>query len=581
MAAINSLPIEGNPDVPPTGGLPSLSSLPKDLRQMDLSSSLSSPLSEIQNGAISPRSGLGMNWSTPYLSTRTRGKENSPYARQTMVVEPSPPVRRGHLVLTLFDSGSDAELISKSFIENAGLMSMITPLSTPESLVGIGGSLMTAKEEITLQWTFSNKSPTLPLRCFVVEIGLGDFDLLLGRGFLFEHKILVLQAPRPFEKEELSVAMLNMMRKRVKPADIKRQVAHQDDQRRKKYEDAAADVQAMLHQHSKPHQTIKNAISASYRRSDETLRPGTYSLDGTTDVPGSEMSEKDTKRNYPIQESDLTRKSVPIKVNMEISEVNVSKSGSVPSQLDSPLKTKAEPAEQHSPKPEDQGSPKPEKQKNSYQVDQNLPTPEDQTLPKPASQIFSNPVDQSLKKGHDLLKPEHESEPGPVSVPIIDSLIDGSALNVTMKSLESDSARPPNVTKPDPNQQRSQAPPDSTVELKIVVPGPLGIKLPVQIPSSTLHKDNRPSGPDTRIKAKKNVGFTEPTQSVSPLSQAETAVEDSPPPPPPQFVPLGRKPVRRQTEPMEGKLKHDEATGATQPGVNKRAGIKKFAALAV
>jgi hypothetical protein len=150
-----------------------------------------------------------------------------------------------------------------------------------------------------------------------------------------------------------------------------------------------------------------------------------------------------------------------------------------------------------------------------------------------------------------------------------------------MKSLESDSTRPPNVTEPDPNQQIPQAPPDSTVELKIVVPGPLGIKLPVQAPSSTLHKDNRPSGPDTRIKAKKNVGFTEPTQSVSPLSQAETAVEDSPPPPPPQFVPLGRKPVRRQTEPTEGKHGHNEATGATQPGVNKRAGIKKFAALAV
>jgi hypothetical protein len=160
-----------------------------------------------------------------------------------MVVAPNLQAGRASLVLTLFDSGSDADLISQSFVERSGLQQLVTPLTAPRSIVGLGGSFMVAKEEIKLDWTFSSKSPTLPLRCYLIDMGLGEFDLLLGRVFLYEHKILVLQAPRAPREIELSVAMaetpiMNVPDKPLTAAEISNFRDHQDEQKSQADKDA-------------------------------------------------------------------------------------------------------------------------------------------------------------------------------------------------------------------------------------------------------------------------------------------------------------------------------------------------------
>ncbi|KAF2093054.1 hypothetical protein NA57DRAFT_61910 [Rhizodiscina lignyota] len=167
--------------------------------------------------------------SAPGTSAGRWAKENSPYARQTMVAAPDPSIPRGHLVFTLFDSGSDVEFISKHFVEKAGLMYLVSPLASPRLIAGLGGGSIVSKEEITLNWTFSNKSPRLPIRCYLVERGLDCFDLLLGRELMFEYKILILQTPtepKHYVDEPLSVAMADLS-----CAEREEQRRHERDER--------------------------------------------------------------------------------------------------------------------------------------------------------------------------------------------------------------------------------------------------------------------------------------------------------------------------------------------------------------
>jgi hypothetical protein len=389
----------------------------------------------------------------------------------------------GHLVLTLFDSGSDAELISKSFIENAGLVKRLHRLSSPRSLVGIGGGLTIAKEEVMLQWTFSNKSPTLPLRCFVAETGLGYFDLLLGRGFLFEHRILVLQAPR-LEKAHLFVAMQNAMEKEATAHDIDDQRDHQDKQMGVRDSNALKQIIAERIQRERRFRRDKpppyrEIADMSHRQSEGTLRHVASSLDGSTNVAGSEISHEDAK---PF----LTGKS-PADANLEVSNVGI-----LPHPDSLPL---AEPVhllpEQTPRKLADQ--PKQEEQNPSEKA-QSMPGP-----PKP--------MDETVKNGQTV----HSSELGTgVSR---ESLVP----NAASKSLESDSTLPP-------NQEIQQ--PDSTTEAPIA----LGIDLPAPAQSSTVHGSTA-SAPDAGGGPEQKAAFPALSPAGTELSEAETAVESTSPAP--------------------------------------------------
>lgn len=124
---------------------------------------------------------------------RTWTRDNSPYALQTLVVLPNQTP--GVLAKTLFDTGSDVELVSRGFVENAGLSTLITPLKAKRFIVGLGGGQLTAVEEVVLKWIFCNKSPIVEVKCYVVDLPEDEFDLLLGREFLHRNEIVVLQLP--------------------------------------------------------------------------------------------------------------------------------------------------------------------------------------------------------------------------------------------------------------------------------------------------------------------------------------------------------------------------------------------------
>ena len=575
MAAISSWPTDRNLEARPTAGLPALSTLPKSPRRMDASSLPSGPPSEIQHGSIGSGSGLGRNWSTPYPSSRTWAKENSPYARQTMVVEPGPPAGRGHLVLTLFDSGSDAELISKSFVENSGLARMVNRLSTPRSLVGIGGGLTVAKEEIMLQWTFSNKSPTLPLHCFVAERGLGDFDLLLGRGFLFEHSILVLQAPRLFESEPLSVAVLTALKKGATADDIRNQIDHQITQMDVQHTDADDEIEAeryqreMMYQHDKPPQYSEIALDMSHRQSEDTLRQQASPLDGSTNVPGSEISQEDAKLQYPGQSDPIGINLA--KSNLEVSEASAAKVGSALPHPDGPPKIEAEPAERLLPeqggqplrKPGDQGSPKQEEQNLSEKPDQNMPNLVDQSLLELANPNLPKPMDQTQKDGQALAKSEHFSEQITDSASRAAGVVDHAISKAASKSPGSDSTSPPDAAEPNANHKMQQGQSESTATVDNTIPIALGIGLPAPVQGSTVHEDSEPSAPNAGSQPEQRAGPPALSPSGTEISEAETAVE-------------GNSPAL-----TTGEYGHDKDAGATQPDSDNHKPSKRFAALAV
>ena len=124
---------------------------------------------------------------------------------QTLIVSPKAG-SHGILATTLFDSGSELELVSRAFVESSGLTRRVKLSANPRSIIGLGQGQMMAKEEITLTWIFSNKSPMIDVCCYLVDVSEHEFDLLLGGDFLHKNQILMLQPPKPLGTGQIPTA---------------------------------------------------------------------------------------------------------------------------------------------------------------------------------------------------------------------------------------------------------------------------------------------------------------------------------------------------------------------------------------
>jgi hypothetical protein len=92
---------------------------------------------------------------------------------------------------TLFDTGSDVEIISNLFVERFGLTAFIAPSPTPRPLYGFGGARAWTTGDVHLKWYFDfNSSPQI-VTFSLVDRPEDDFDILLGGQFLHKNRILV------------------------------------------------------------------------------------------------------------------------------------------------------------------------------------------------------------------------------------------------------------------------------------------------------------------------------------------------------------------------------------------------------
>lgn len=112
---------------------------------------------------------------------------------------------------TMFDTGADAELISRAFLTRHGLTKVITASRSPRMLEGFNGSRVVAKDLAKLTWIFQPESPPRELLGHVVELPDDGPDILLGSRFLQKHGLLVVQdaAMRASKKPVARVCMVN------------------------------------------------------------------------------------------------------------------------------------------------------------------------------------------------------------------------------------------------------------------------------------------------------------------------------------------------------------------------------------
>ena len=92
---------------------------------------------------------------------------------------------------TMFDTGSEVELIARSFVSRNRLTDLVKQSETPKTLMSLGSLYAIAKEVISLVWIFQPESPPRDLTCYVVDFPTEDLDILLGRAFLHKHNLLV------------------------------------------------------------------------------------------------------------------------------------------------------------------------------------------------------------------------------------------------------------------------------------------------------------------------------------------------------------------------------------------------------
>jgi hypothetical protein len=96
---------------------------------------------------------------------------------------------------TIFDTGSELELVSHAFVERNGLSELVTLSNSAQVMTGVGGLKTIAKEMIKLTWFFQGGSTPRELTCYLIDIPEEDFDILLGSSFLHHHKLLVVDDP--------------------------------------------------------------------------------------------------------------------------------------------------------------------------------------------------------------------------------------------------------------------------------------------------------------------------------------------------------------------------------------------------
>jgi hypothetical protein len=119
-----------------------------------------------------------------------------PYIFQTSVFSPASDLTTPIPARTIFDTGSDVELVNTSFIERNGLAELLTQLKVPKTMMGLAGACIVSEGKIRLTWKFEHTSTPRDIICYLVEVHEKEFDILLGRSFLHEHGLLVVQDPK-------------------------------------------------------------------------------------------------------------------------------------------------------------------------------------------------------------------------------------------------------------------------------------------------------------------------------------------------------------------------------------------------
>jgi hypothetical protein len=95
----------------------------------------------------------------------------------------------------MFDTGSDINIVSKSFVIRNDLSGSVISLEEPRPVMGLGGLQTIVHELMNIKWQFRTDSPMRDVHCYVIDVDQNDFDILLGGKFLREHKLLVVQEP--------------------------------------------------------------------------------------------------------------------------------------------------------------------------------------------------------------------------------------------------------------------------------------------------------------------------------------------------------------------------------------------------
>ncbi len=90
---------------------------------------------------------------------------------------------------TLFDTGSDIELISRSFIERVGLQPLVMRSETPRNLTALGTWEGCLHEEVAFTWRFLDHV-VQNVTFYVIDLVDDDFDILLGGQMLHTNGVL-------------------------------------------------------------------------------------------------------------------------------------------------------------------------------------------------------------------------------------------------------------------------------------------------------------------------------------------------------------------------------------------------------
>ena len=120
---------------------------------------------------------------------RSRHCENGCFVFRTIVKPSGLDTTKTFGARTLFDTGSELNLVSRSFITWNGLRHFIKKSSAPQPLTAFGTWEDWLDEEIQLSWQFNGHIYN-DIRYYIIDLPDNDFDLLLGGEFLHSNQIL-------------------------------------------------------------------------------------------------------------------------------------------------------------------------------------------------------------------------------------------------------------------------------------------------------------------------------------------------------------------------------------------------------
>jgi hypothetical protein len=102
---------------------------------------------------------------------------------------------------TLFDTGSEVNLVSRSFVKLSGLETQLRKLSCPRSICAVQNTEFWIDQELIVDWYFDKRSTAKTINLFLVDIPGDDIDVLIGGEFLHKHRILVLSPELALKKK--------------------------------------------------------------------------------------------------------------------------------------------------------------------------------------------------------------------------------------------------------------------------------------------------------------------------------------------------------------------------------------------